>query len=74
MLKKIFIFPIRVYQTILRPMFPSVCVFHEHGMPGCSDYCVMAIQKYGPIKGIYVGGKRILRCHPWQKDFYDPEP
>ena len=73
-LKTIFIFPIKIYQTILRPIFPSACVFHAHGMPGCSDYAIMAIKKYGPLKGIYIGAGRIARCHPWQKDFCDPAP
>ncbi|MDB4984520.1 MAG: hypothetical protein JWM20_699 [Patescibacteria group bacterium] len=73
-LKSIFILPIRAYQAVLRPLFPSACVFHAHGMPGCSDYTIMAIKKYGPLKGIIVGTGRILRCHPWQKNFYDPMP
>ena len=73
-LKKVFIAPIKIYQVILRPLFPSSCVFHANGSPGCSEYTIMAITKYGPIKGSYIGFKRILRCHPWQKNTYDPAP
>ncbi len=72
--KKVFIAPIKMYQVILRPIFPSSCVFHANGSPGCSQYTIMAINKYGPIKGVYIGFKRILRCHPWQKNTYDSAP
>jgi putative membrane protein insertion efficiency factor len=44
------------------------CVF----IPTCSEYTKEAIMKYGAIKGIYLGVLRILRCHPWQKNRYDP--
>jgi putative membrane protein insertion efficiency factor len=47
-----------------------VCVFY----PTCSDYTKQAIQKYGSIKGIYLGFFRIIRCHPWQKNHMDPIP
>jgi putative membrane protein insertion efficiency factor len=69
MFKKIAIFPIRLYQWFIRPLLPKgACVFE----PSCSVYTVQAIEKYGPIKGGYLGVKRILRCHPWQKQHYDP--
>ena len=66
----IFIFPITLYQIILRPLFPSSCVFE----PSCSEYAKQAIMKYGPIKGIWLGSLRIARCHPWQKKHFDPLP
>lgn len=67
--RKIAIFPIRVYQIIIRPWLPQgQCVFE----PSCSVYTIQAIEKYGAIKGGYLGIKRILRCHPWQKQHYDP--
>ncbi|MDQ3245230.1 MAG: membrane protein insertion efficiency factor YidD [bacterium] len=43
------------------------CVFY----PTCSEYTKQAIQKYGSLKGIYLGIRRILRCHPWQKNHMD---
>jgi putative membrane protein insertion efficiency factor len=46
----------------------GVCVF----MPTCSEYTKQALEKYGAIKGSYLGFRRILRCHPWQKNHYDP--
>ncbi len=47
-----------------------VCVF----TPTCSEYTRIAIIKYGFIKGSFLGIKRILRCHPWQKNHFDPVP
>ncbi|MDD5720955.1 MAG: membrane protein insertion efficiency factor YidD [Candidatus Pacebacteria bacterium] len=45
----------------------NTCVFY----PSCSEYTKQAIEKYGAWKGIYLGLKRILRCHPWQKNHID---
>ena len=44
------------------------CVF----IPTCSEYTKEAIIKYGSIKGVFKGFLRILRCHPWQKNHFDP--
>jgi hypothetical protein len=46
----------------------TTCVFY----PTCSEYMKEAILKYGVAKGLFLGGKRILRCHPWQKNHIDP--
>ncbi|TAE71457.1 MAG: membrane protein insertion efficiency factor YidD [Bacteroidetes bacterium] len=69
-LKKIFIFPVRMYQLILSPWLPNACRFH----PTCSQYMIEAIQKYGVLKGGWLGIKRISRCHPWGKNGHDPVP
>jgi len=66
-MKKILIFLIHLYQKNPFKRYP-VCVF----IPSCSEYTKEAIIKYGPVKGIYLGVRRILRCHPWQKNHYDP--
>ncbi|MDQ7020604.1 MAG: membrane protein insertion efficiency factor YidD [Candidatus Dojkabacteria bacterium] len=42
--------------------------------PSCSEYTYEAIDKYGIIKGSYLGGKRVLRCNPLSKGGYDPVP
>ena len=46
----------------------STCVFQ----PTCSEYTKQAIEKYASIKGVFLGLKRIARCHPWQKNRFDP--
>ena len=66
-MNKFLIFLINIYQKIpLREH--SSCVF----LPTCSEYTKQAIYKYGGIKGIYLGLARVSRCHPWQKNNYDP--
>lgn len=69
-MKKLFILPIRFYQLYISPMLPPSCRF----TPTCSQYTLEAIEKYGVIKGIYLGVRRILRCHPWGGSGYDPVP
>ena len=61
---------IRFYQVFISPLTPGVYRY----TPTCSAYFIEALQKYGPIKGSYLGIKRILRCHPWHPGGYDPVP
>ncbi|HFC00596.1 MAG TPA: membrane protein insertion efficiency factor YidD [Phaeodactylibacter sp.] len=70
-LKKIFILPIRFYQYAISPILGSSCRYN----PTCSHYMVDAIEEWGVFKGVWMGLKRIGRCHPWSKrDMYDPVP
>ncbi|TAG07304.1 MAG: membrane protein insertion efficiency factor YidD [Cytophagia bacterium] len=69
-IKKIFIFPVRLYQLIISPWLPNACRFH----PTCSQYMIEAIQKHGVLKGGWLGLKRISKCHPWGKSGHDPVP
>lgn len=77
MLKKLLLKLIRFYQNtkwfhgfIARQLFltDKVCRFY----PTCSQYTYEAIEKYGVIKGFWLGFKRIFRCHPWTKGGFDP--
>ena len=67
MLKKFAIFLIKIYQKF-SALTPSVCRFY----PTCSEYTKQAIEKYGIIKGIWLGIKRISKCHPLNPGGYDP--
>lgn len=71
-MKKVLIFPflllIRIYQTILSPLFPSSCRFN----PTCSQYSIQALKKYGIWKGTILTIKRISKCHPWGGQGHDP--
>jgi putative membrane protein insertion efficiency factor len=58
---------INFYQKRLSPLKRQSCVF----FPTCSEYTKQAIDKYGGLQGSYLGVKRILRCHPWQKNHID---
>jgi len=66
-MRKIFIKIINFYQKNSRVFKKSSCVFY----PSCSEYSKQAIKKYGIFKGIYLGIKRIIKCHPWQKNQID---
>ena len=61
---------IRFYQLFLSPVLGSSCRFE----PTCSSYAHEAIVKHGAVKGLWLGIKRIGKCHPWGKDGYDPVP
>ena len=66
----VMILMIRFYQRSISPLLPSACRF----TPTCSHYSLEAIRKHGPLRGLYLGIKRILRCHPWGGQGYDPVP
>ena len=66
----IFIIPVKLYQVLLSPLLGQSCRYH----PTCSQYTIEAIEKNGPIKGIWLGTKRIARCHPWGGSGHDPVP
>ena len=66
----IFTIPIKIYQILISPLLGPSCRF----TPTCSQYTIEAIQKYGPLKGGWLGFKRILRCHPWGGCGHDPVP
>ncbi|WP_306309362.1 membrane protein insertion efficiency factor YidD [Fulvivirga ligni] len=70
LIKMIFILPVRFYQLTISPLLGSNC---RHS-PTCSQYTIEAIQEWGPIKGIWLGMKRISKCHPWGTSGYDPVP
>ncbi|MBR1949659.1 MAG: membrane protein insertion efficiency factor YidD [Bacteroidales bacterium] len=73
-IRKILSFPfialVRFYQICISPLKPATCRF----TPTCSAYAIEALRKYGPIKGIWLAAKRIIRCHPWGGSGYDPVP
>ncbi|MDP4586979.1 MAG: membrane protein insertion efficiency factor YidD [Flavobacteriales bacterium] len=69
-LKQVLIFPIRIYQVAISPLLGQNC---RH-QPTCSNYMIQAIQEWGAIKGIRLGTKRILKCHPWGTSGHDPVP
>ena len=67
-MKVIVIGLVRFYQIFISPLFPPKCRFY----PTCSTYFIQAVEKYGMIKGSFLGIKRILKCHPFHPGGYDP--
>lgn len=69
-MKKVFLIPIRFYQKWISPALPPSCRFY----PSCSEYACQAIEKYGVVRGGWLGLRRISRCHPFNPGGFDPVP
>lgn len=61
---------LRSYKRWLSPLLPPACRY----LPTCSDYAQEAIARHGPLRGSWLAGKRICRCHPWGGHGFDPVP
>lgn len=70
MFKRFCLAAIRGYQRYISPLLPDACIY----IPTYSQYAVEAIEKYGVVKGCWLGVRRILRCHPFHAGGYDPVP
>jgi len=59
---------LRIYRKLISPVFPYRCRFY----PSCSLYFIEALEKKGWRRGIFLGIRRILSCHPFNPGGYDP--
>lgn len=69
-MKYLLILPIRFYKRWISPLFPPCCRYY----PTCSTYTLQAIERFGAVKGLYLGICRLLRCHPWARGGIDEVP
>ena len=67
-MRQIVIALLGAYKRFLSPLLPSACRFH----PTCSEYMQDAVAKYGAARGIWMGTRRLLRCHPFHQGGFDP--
>jgi uncharacterized protein len=67
---KVLLVSIRIYQCLLSPLLGNCCRFE----PSCSRYTQLCIERWGPLRGIWLGLSRLLRCHPFCPGGHDPPP
>jgi putative membrane protein insertion efficiency factor len=69
-MRKAVILLIRAYQIFLSPLLGARCRYY----PSCSQYTLEAVQLHGVVYGLWLGAKRVTRCHPFHPGGYDPVP
>jgi len=67
-MQQILIFCLRGYKLLISPLLPSACRF----TPTCSEYTREAIERHGAARGVWMGVRRLLRCHPFHAGGHDP--
>ena len=58
------------YKRLISPLLPPMCRFE----PTCSSYMLQAVEKYGARRGVWMGVRRLARCHPFNPGGWDPVP
>lgn len=69
-MRSLAIFLIRSYQRLISPLLGPRCRFH----PSCSQYALVAIDRFGPYRGLWLALRRLSRCHPLNPGGEDPVP
>jgi putative membrane protein insertion efficiency factor len=59
---------LRIYKRWISPLLPSACRFH----PTCAEYMMQAVELHGVARGIWMGLRRLARCHPFHEGGFDP--
>lgn len=69
-MRSLALFLLRCYKRFLSPLLPPMCRFE----PTCSVYTMQAVEKYGVVRGVWLGMRRLARCHPFNPGGWDPVP
>lgn len=69
-MRSLLVLAVRAYQLLVSPLLGPTCRFY----PSCSAYAVEALQEHGAVKGLWLTGRRLLRCHPWNPGGVDLVP
>lgn len=67
-MRDLIIASLRLYKQWISPLLPSACRFH----PTCSIYMMDAVRKHGAVRGVWMGLKRLCKCHPFHEGGFDP--
>jgi putative membrane protein insertion efficiency factor len=70
MISRLLLVLIGFYKRWISPALPAACRY----TPTCSAYMAEAITTHGPAKGVWLGTRRLCRCHPWGGHGWDPVP
>jgi putative membrane protein insertion efficiency factor len=68
--RSIALFFLRCYKRLISPLLHPMCRFE----PTCSVYTMQAVEKYGVLRGVWLGVRRLARCHPFNPGGWDPVP
>lgn len=69
-MKTVLVALLRAYRFAISPLYGQVCRYH----PTCSAYALGAVETHGALRGTWLAGRRLLRCHPWAAGGIDPVP
>jgi putative membrane protein insertion efficiency factor len=69
-MQTILIAALKGYKLLISPLLPSACRYR----PTCSEYMMDAVEQHGVLRGVWIGLKRLARCHPFHDGGYDPIP
>lgn len=67
-MKTLLLLSLGFYKAVVSPLLPPSCRF----VPTCSQYAREAVERYGALRGGWMGVRRLLRCHPFHPGGYDP--
>ena len=67
-MQRVVIVVLKGYKLFLSPFLPAACRYY----PTCSEYMIEAVRAYGPARGVWMGLRRLSRCHPFHEGGYDP--
>lgn len=67
-MRRLIVLSLRLYKLWISPLLPSACRYY----PTCSEYMRESVERYGAFKGVWMGLRRLARCHPFHEGGFDP--
>jgi putative membrane protein insertion efficiency factor len=61
---------LKAYKLLISPLFTGCCRYY----PSCADYMAEAVRVHGSVRGVWLGARRLARCHPFGSHGFDPVP